>query len=217
MTIIPRHTAGCCIYSVVAFTGGRILNPTLTTLSPDIPWGQGAMSPLLLNPQRPPNSKGLISIYQLDLCNLHNNPWRYKSFYNCGNWGPERSCDLLVVTRLVSGTVKITMTTTTIIIMIHSKEAYPVFTILNVSATGFFFHIKKENVSFWMKLEVYSLSSWAMVGFFLLPVLVVPKALNGFRTDESSTLQLRTFFSTKVPQYSPTSSSIPRWELIQLN
>lgn len=175
------------------------------------------MSPLLLNPQRPPNSKGLVSIYQLDLFNPHNNPRRYKSFYKCGNWGSERSCDLLVATRLVSGTVKITMKTTIIIIIIQSKEAYPVFTTLNVSATGFSFYTKMENVSFWIKLEAYSLSSWAIVGFFLLPVLVVLKALNGFRTDEFSTLRLRAFFSTKVPQYSPTLSSIPRWELIQLN
>lgn len=33
---IPRHTAGCCICSVVAFTGGKIPNPTLTAFSPDI-------------------------------------------------------------------------------------------------------------------------------------------------------------------------------------
>lgn len=136
------------------------------------------MSPSLLNPKRPPNSKGLVSIYQLDLFNPHNNPRKYKSFYKCGNWGSERSCDLLVVTRLVSGTVKITMTTTTIIIIIiQSKEAHPVFTTLNVSATGFSFHIKKENVSFWMKLEVYSLSSWAMVGFFSAASLSCSKGI----------------------------------------
>ena len=42
ITCTQKQTAGCCVLSVVAYSRGESLNPTLTALSPDTQFFEGS-------------------------------------------------------------------------------------------------------------------------------------------------------------------------------